>query len=130
MNGDVCLVGVGRPELVGDDTLEVAHVSFLDVPEVEVGGEVVDPPPVTQVPHLLGAVHSFSQHLLKRSHQLVPTLPNTLNMVFLCYLLNLFQGLLWFHQYSGASILRMTVLKMTVSRLRKFVANDSINICY
>lgn len=94
------------------------------------GGEVVDPPPITQVPHLLGAVHTLSQHLLKRSHQLVPTLPNTLNMVFLCYLLNLFKGLLWFHQYSGASILRMTVLKMTVSRLRKFVANDSINICY
>lgn len=82
MNGDVCLVGVGRAKLVGDDTLEVPHVSFLDVPEVEVGGEVVDPPPITQVPHLLGAVHPLSQHLLKRSHQLVPTLPNTLNMVF------------------------------------------------
>lgn len=97
MNGDVCLVGVGRAELVGDDTLEVAHVSFLDVPEVEVRGEVVDPPPVTQVPHLLGAVHPLSQHLLKSSHQLVLTLPNTLNMGFFGYLMNLFKGILWFH---------------------------------
>lgn len=93
MNGDVCLVGVGRAKLVGDDTLEVTHVSLLDVPEVQVGGEIVDPPPITQVTHLLGAVHPLSQHLLKRSHQLVLTLPNTLNMVFLM-LLN--KGLMWF----------------------------------
>lgn len=42
MNGDVCFVGVGRVKFVGDDILEVFYVFFLDVSEVEVGGEVVD----------------------------------------------------------------------------------------
>lgn len=42
MNGDVCFVGVGRVEFVGDNILEVVYVFFLDVSEVEVGGEVVD----------------------------------------------------------------------------------------
>lgn len=67
MNGDVGLVGVGGAELVGDDTLEVAHVAFLEVVQVEVGGEVEDLSAVTQKPRLLSAVHSLRQHLSSRT---------------------------------------------------------------
>lgn len=42
MDCDVGLVGVSGAELVGDDTLEVAHVALLKVVQVEVGGEVED----------------------------------------------------------------------------------------
>ena len=67
MNGDVGLVGVGGAELVGDDTLEVAHVAFLKVVQVEVGSEVEDLAAVTQKPGLLSAVHSLRQHLSSRT---------------------------------------------------------------